>query len=363
MKIPVNTASNQYEVVIGSNILTSAIESLHEQLLRADKIIVFTDQNVWRAQSDYFSVNFPYPFEVFVMPPGEECKSFDNYKEAHTFLIEKKSTRKSLLIAFGGGAVGDLTGFVAATYMRGIPFIQVPTTILAHDSAVGGKTAINHPGGKNLIGAFYQPEAVIYDIHFLSTLNDREVRSGMAEVIKHALISDEVWLHELLSVHSITSIPNEQLASYLKAGIEVKANIVAQDETEQSVRKYLNLGHTYGHAIEAAAGYGGLAHGEAVVIGLVYALILSERYGKISREFTKSFLKFAYKNKYPIDAVSNYSFETLEPFLVKDKKVEYGELQFVLLNAIGEPFIQPIEISECREVDLEYRALLMEVCK
>ncbi|PYF02826.1 3-dehydroquinate synthase [Ureibacillus chungkukjangi] len=363
MRIPVNTASHQYEVVIGNNILTSAMESLHLHLPKEDKIIVFTDENVWKAHKNYFTESFPYPFEVFVMPAGEECKSFDNYKEANSFLIDNKCTRKSLLIALGGGAVGDLSGFVAATYMRGIPFIQVPTTILAHDSAVGGKTAINHPEGKNLIGAFYQPKAVIYDTRFLSTLSEREVRSGMAEVIKHAMISDEIWLQELLSIQSITSIADEQLASYLKAGIEVKANIVAEDETEQSVRKYLNLGHTYGHAIEAAAGYGGLAHGEAVVIGLVYALILSERYGKISREFTKSFLKFAYSNGYPFDAVSNYSFDTLEPFLVKDKKVEYGQLQFVLLNTIGEPFIQTIEVSECREVDLEYRALLMEVCK
>ncbi len=363
MKIPVNTASHKYEVVIGNNILTSAIESLYEKLPKVDKIIVLTDKNVWEAQGSYFTANFPYSFEVFVMPSGEECKSFENYKDAHSFLIEQKCTRKSLLVAFGGGAVGDLSGFVAATYMRGIPFIQIPTTILAHDSAVGGKTAINHPEGKNLIGAFYQPEGVIYDIQFLGTLSEREIRSGMAEVIKHAMISNDEWLQELLAISSITSIPDNQLASYLKAGIEVKARIVAEDETEQSVRKYLNFGHTYGHAIEAAAGYGGLAHGEAVVIGMVYALILSERYGKIPRQFTKSFLQFAYSNGYPFDAVSNYTFEALEPFLVKDKKVEYGELQFVLLNTIGEPFIQPIELSECREVDLEYRRLLLEVCK
>ncbi|MDI7741401.1 3-dehydroquinate synthase [Lysinibacillus fusiformis] len=363
MRIPVNTASHQYEVVIGNNILTSAIASLYEELPKADKTIVFTDKNVWEAQGNYFSENFPYPFEVLVMPAGEECKSFENFKEAHSFLIEQKCTRKSLLMAFGGGAVGDLSGFVAATYMRGIPFVQIPTTILAHDSAVGGKTAINHPQGKNLIGAFYQPEAVIYDIHFLGSLSEREIRSGMAEVIKHAMISNEIWLQELLTIPSITNISNEQLATYLKSGIEVKAKIVAEDETEQSVRKYLNFGHTYGHAIEAAAGYGGLAHGEAVVIGMIYALILSERYGKVTRTFTKTFLQFAYDNGYPLEAVSNYPFETLEAFLVKDKKVEYGELQFVLLHTIGEPFVQTIELSECREVDLEYRALLMEVCK
>ncbi|MDN4493864.1 3-dehydroquinate synthase [Ureibacillus aquaedulcis] len=363
MKIPVNTASHQYEVVIGNNILTGAIETLYEQLPKIDKTIVLTDKNVWEAGGNYFSANFPYPFEVFVMPPGEECKSFENYKEAHSFLIEHKCTRKSLLMAFGGGAVGDLAGFVAATYMRGIPFVQIPTTILAHDSAVGGKTAINHPQGKNLIGAFYQPEAVVYDLEFLSSLSEREIRSGMAEVIKHAMIDNEEWLQELLGIDSITNIPSSKLASYLKAGIEVKAKIVAEDETEQSVRKYLNFGHTYGHAIEAAAGYGGLAHGEAVVIGMGYALLLSERYGKVSREFTKSFLQFAYNNGYPFEAVSTYSFETLESFLVKDKKVEYGDLKFVLLDTIGHPFMQSIALPECREVDSEYRALLMEVFK
>ncbi|MEL4024635.1 3-dehydroquinate synthase [Lysinibacillus endophyticus] len=363
MRIPVNTASHQYEVVIGNDILKSAVLSFEDKLQKADQLVVFTDKNVWEAQGEYFKQNFPYDFKVFIMPAGEECKGFENYQNSHTFLIENNCTRKSFLFAFGGGAVGDLTGFVAATFMRGIPFIQIPTTILAHDSAVGGKTAINHPLGKNLIGAFYQPEGVVYDTNLLHSLSEREIRSGMAEVIKHALISNENWLKELMNTPSITGIDNDQLALHLKAGIEVKADIVSKDETEQSVRKFLNLGHTYGHAIEAAAGYGGLAHGEAVVIGIVYALLLSERYGQINRQFTKEFLQFAHQNGYPFEKLEEFSFETLEQYLVKDKKVEYGELQFVLLNKIGEPFIQPIELSECKEVDREYRSLLMEVSK
>ncbi|RUL55477.1 3-dehydroquinate synthase [Lysinibacillus antri] len=363
MRIPVNTASHQYEVVIGSAVLKMAVQSFDEKLQKADQLIVFTDENVWEAQQHYFESQFPYAYEVFVMPAGEECKSFGNFQNAHTFLIDKKCTRRSFVFAFGGGAVGDLTGFVAATFMRGIPFIQIPTTILAHDSAVGGKTAINHPHGKNLIGAFYQPEAVIYDTNLLQSLSEREIRSGMAEVIKHALISNENWLSELMDIPSITNIAEDKLALHLKSGIEVKAKIVAEDETEQSVRKYLNFGHTYGHAIEAAAGYGGLAHGEAVMIGIVYALLLSERYGQLDREFTKQFLQYAYDNDYPLDETFNYSFETLEHYLVKDKKVEYGQLQFVLLNKIGEPFVQPIELAECKEVDHEYRSLLTEVYK
>jgi len=361
MRVPVATKSHQYEVVLGHNFLAEAVKTFDEKLQKADKIIVFTDANVWAAQGEYFKGNFPYAFEVFVLPGGEACKTFEQYNASQTFLLEQKCSRKSFVFAFGGGAVGDLTGFVAATYMRGVPFIQIPTTILAHDSAVGGKTAINHPLGKNMIGAFYQPEGVIYDTVFIESLSEREVRSGTAEVIKHAMISNAAWLQELMDAESVIRFSTTELANHLKAGIEVKAKIVSEDETEQSVRKYLNLGHTYGHAIEAAAGYGKVAHGEAVMIGLVYCLLLSERYGKLNREFTTAFLQFALKNGYPFEAVNDYSFEQLIEYLLKDKKAEYGVLQFVLLEEIGKPFVRPIELAECKEVDAEFRQLLAEV--
>lgn len=361
MRVPVATKSHHYDVVLGHDFLAEAVQSFDDKLQKADKLIVFTDANVWEAQGDYFKANFPYDFEVFVLPGGEACKTFEQYNAAQTFLLEQKCSRKSFIFAFGGGAVGDLTGFVAATYMRGVPFIQIPTTILAHDSAVGGKTAINHPLGKNMIGAFYQPEGVIYDTIFIESLPEREVRSGTAEVIKHAMISNAAWLNELMVADSVINFSTVELAKQLKAGIEVKAKIVSEDETEQSVRKYLNLGHTYGHAIEAAAGYGKVAHGEAVMIGLVYCLLLSERYGEIDRAFTKEFLQFALKNGYPFEAVNRYSFEELTDYLVKDKKAEYGVLQFVLLKKIGEPFVRPIELAECKEVDAEFRKLLAEV--
>lgn len=361
MKIPVRAASHSYAVTIGKGILNEAIISLQEEFAKADQIIVLTDENVWAAQQSYFEANFPHAFQVKVMPAGETCKTFDNYNAVQTFLLEQKCTRKSLIIALGGGAVGDLAGFVAATFMRGIPFIQVPTTILAHDSAVGGKTAINHALGKNMIGAFYQPEAVVYDTNFLQTLSEKEVRSGMAEVIKHALISDSQWVEELLEGEHVTELPEELLANYLAHGVQVKASIVEQDETEQSVRKFLNLGHTYGHAIEAAAGYGRVAHGEAVMIGLVYCLLLSERYGKIDHAFTKRFLHFAEENGYPFAAVHDFTFEQLTEYLMKDKKADYGQLQFVLLETIGKPFVQKVELAECKEIDEELRQLLAEV--
>ncbi|GLC87063.1 3-dehydroquinate synthase [Lysinibacillus piscis] len=361
MRVPVATKSHQYEVVLGYQFLTEALQVFADKLQKADKLIVFTDEHVWAAQGENFQANFPYPFDVFVLPNGEEAKTFEQYYAAHTFLLEHECSRKSFIFAFGGGAVGDVTGFVAATFMRGIPFIQIPTTILAHDSAVGGKTAINHPLGKNMIGAFYQPEGVIYDIAFLASLPEREVRSGTAEMIKHAMISDAAWLTELMTADSVIHFSTEALAQHLQKGIEVKSRIVAEDETEQSVRKFLNLGHTYGHAIEAAAGYGKVAHGEAVMIGLVYCLLLSERYGDMNRAFTTAFLQFAAKNGYPFDAVQHYSFDELVSYLMKDKKTEYGVLQFVLLQEIGRPFVKAIDVAECREVDAEFRQLLAEV--
>src|SRR5690606_22285980 len=195
-----------------------------------------------------------------------------------TFALEQKLDRKSVILAFGGGAVGDLSGFVAASFMRGIPFIQIPTTILAHDSAVGGKVAINHPLGKNMIGAFYQPEAVFYDLDFLHSLPLHERRSGFAEVIKHSLISDEdfyVWLRE--NVHDLDQLRNEEMLYFLKKGIRIKEQIVSQDEKESGIRAFLNFGHTLGHAIEGEAGYGNITHGEGVVIGMMFALGLSKK--------------------------------------------------------------------------------------
>lgn len=355
--IPVKAASHQYEVVIGEGILAEASTKYAEQFTKTDKIVVLTDERVWALQGSYFEKAFKYSFELYIMPAGEACKTFENFEKVQTFMLEKKCTRKSIIVAFGGGAVGDLAGFVAATYMRGISFYQVPTTILAHDSAVGGKTAINHRLGKNIIGAFHQPDAVLYDATLLDSLPEGEVRSGMAEVVKHAMISDAAWLSELMQT-KVTELSKKTLVDYLAKGVAVKANIVEQDETEQSVRKYLNLGHTYGHALEAAAGYGRLAHGEAVMLGLVYCLLFSERYGKLTRDFTAQFYKFAADSGYPFAQVAEYPFEELAEFMLKDKKADYGELQFVLLDEIGKPFVQKVTLEECQEIDIEFRQLV-----
>ena len=362
MKIQVRANSHSYEVVIGKGILQESLQSISTIFDKADQIIVLTDQNIWDAQGDYFSSQMTKPYDVFIMPNGEAGKTFANFEATHTFLLQKNCTRKSVIIAFGGGAVGDLAGFVAATFMRGIPFIQVPTTILAHDSAVGGKTAINHPLGKNLIGAFYQPQIVIYDTNMLTTLPEVEIRSGMAEVVKHSMLSDEKWLQELLQLN-YEQMTDEQLSTYLGKGIQVKASIVEQDETEQSVRMFLNLGHTYGHALEAAAGYGKLTHGECVMIGLIYMLLLCEEEGTISLEFTNEFIQFLHRNSYPLDAINSYSFEQLKQYMKKDKKADYGELQFVLLQKIGVPFIKKVDLETCERIDQLLRQRLTEVLR
>lgn len=250
--------------------------------------------------------------------------------------MSENCSRNTVIVAFGGGAVGDLAGFVASTFMRGVPFIQVPTTILAHDSAVGGKTAINHPLGKNMIGTFYQPRAVVYDADFLQTLPENEIRSGMAEVIKHAFISNEGWLDELLAYQNFSEMSGRELEGHLEKGIAVKSAIVEEDEFEGGVRKFLNFGHTLAHAIEAHLGYGKLTHGEAVVLGMAYALELSE-----SPQLPR-FLDWAKVNRYPLALLLDMPFSELLPYMKKDKKSTAAALNFVLLGAVGRPYIETI---------------------
>lgn len=270
-------------------------------------------------------------------PNGENAKTFEIYQDCISFGMNHGMDRHSVVLAFGGGAIGDLAGFVAATYMRGIAFIQLPTTILAHDSAVGGKVGINHPLGKNMVGAFKQPDLVIYDTQFLATLSIREKRSGFAEIIKHAIISDPLFLQELIneikSLEDLTAFP---LQRYLKKGIETKANIVKQDEVEKDIRSYLNFGHTLAHALEAEAGYGELTHGEAVLIGIVYTLNLSMHIYPFAFPY-ESFISWIEGLGYEWKIPENCSFEAILEWMVRDKKSIRNEPVFVLLQDLGSP--------------------------
>ncbi len=349
-------AGKPYDVHIGRGVLKLFSEEYRELLDSSDAIAVIVDENVASLHLDYL-LSFLEPFQVrvFKIPSGETAKSMEVFMDCHSFLLSEGFSRKSLVLAFGGGAVGDVVGFVASTFMRGISFIQIPTTILAHDSAVGGKTAINHPSGKNMIGTFYQPEAVLYDVQLLHTLPAKEVRSGMAEVIKHAFISNEQWLDELLTIQSFNTVSDEMMTLHLERGIAVKAAIVEEDEYESGVRKYLNFGHTLAHAIEAHLGYGRITHGEAVALGMGYALLLSEH------PRFEDFLLWCKKNDYPLEQLTSIEFQDVLGYMKKDKKSSGGLLSFVLLKETGIPYIETIDEKRAESAYKELRSKINEV--
>ncbi|HLG27818.1 MAG TPA: 3-dehydroquinate synthase [Paenisporosarcina sp.] len=363
--ISIDTKHKHYEVYVGSYIYESALSLYANQLQKADHVVIFVDEVVAKLHVE----KLLKPLEsisgksvhVFELPAGESSKAVETFMACHSFLLEEGCTRKTIAFALGGGACGDVVGFVASTFMRGIPFFQCPTTILAHDSAVGGKTAINHPQGKNMIGSFYQPEAVLFDVSTLSTLPQQEILSGMAEVIKHALISDQQWLQELLEFPSFADISSTQYLAFLVKGIQVKAAIVEEDEYEQSVRKYLNLGHTYGHAIEASTGFGKITHGESVAIGLVIALLLSEKKQLLELGNARKLFEALNKFGYSFETVLEHDFDKLLSYMKRDKKASFGELHFVLLEQIGKPCMNIVSVEDVTLAHEQLRKWIKEV--
>jgi 3-dehydroquinate synthase len=279
--------------------------------------------------------------DVVLLPDGEAHKNAATLEDLLTRLLELRVERKSLLVALGGGIVGDIAGFAAAICQRGIPFVQVPTTLLAQvDSSVGGKTGINHPLGKNLIGAFWQPRAVLIDTDCLATLPDRELRAGVAEVIKYGAIRDAqffAWLEA--NVASLLAKDSDALAHAIHRSCEIKAGIVAADEREAGERALLNFGHTFGHAIEAAQGYGAWLHGEAVAAGMVCAAKLSERACAFPSPDTERLARLLGAAELPV-APPRIPVERWLDLMLRDKKVEGGALRFVLLEAIGRAVVR-----------------------
>lgn len=341
--IPIQTSSKSYEVFVGQNVRFEISKFLSNHFRDLTKILIITDETVGRLHLEQMLplLNEWNP-AIYTAPSGEKAKTFEVYYDALSQALENRLDRKSIIIAFGGGAIGDLSGFVAASFMRGIPFIQVPTTILAHDSAVGGKVAINHPLGKNMIGAFHQPDAVFYDLEFLKTLPIQEVRSGFAEVIKHALIYNPLfyqWLQE--NIHDLSALNSEQLLESLTEGIKIKNEFVSKDERETGVRAFLNFGHTLGHAIESEMGYGNFTHGEAVMIGMVFALKLSNELLGLSfqiDEFVDWVEKLGYKTSIP----AGLSAEQLLRKMKQDKKSIDETVRFVLLEQLGKPKLKEL---------------------
>lgn len=341
--VEIQAQSKQYPVYIGSGVISGLQAFIKNTIPDISTVLIITDQTVGerylsKLKEQVSDINTKH----FIVPSGETAKSFNVYYDCLTFALEQKLDRKSLILSFGGGVVGDLSGFVAATFMRGIPFIQVPTTILAHDSAVGGKVAINHPQGKNMIGVFYQPEAVFYDLDFLHSLPIQEKRSGFAEIIKHALIQDQdfyQWIRK--HVDSLDDLSPELLKHALVRGIEIKGAIVDQDEKETGVRAFLNFGHTLGHAIEAESGYGQITHGEAITIGMIFALKLSKEMNGLifnEDEFSTWLQSLGYKVTLP----EGLSPERLLNRMKQDKKSVAQKVNFVLLEQVGHPVMLEI---------------------
>jgi 3-dehydroquinate synthase len=286
-----------------------------------------------------------------VLPDGEEHKDWSTLNRIFDALLAHGCDRKTVLFALGGGVVGDITGFAAASYMRGVPFVQVPTTLLAQvDSSVGGKTAINHPLGKNMIGAFYQPERVVCDLDTLRTLPDRELSAGLAEVIKYGPIADLAFLDWIeANIAALLRRDVDALAHAVRRSCEIKADVVGQDERESGLRAILNFGHTFGHAIEAGLGFGEWLHGEAVGCGMVMALQLSRRLGLIDEAFAQRVTALIARAGLPTVGPALGAERYLELMRV-DKKAEAGEIRFVVLEAPGRAGVRGAPDALVRQV-------------
>jgi 3-dehydroquinate synthase len=358
-QVTIQTVSKTYGVKIGAEMTNEIISFIKKSFPEASKLWLIADETVYKLHGEAFSDVLGQSFDVTIYqaPKGEKAKSFVTYEEAITHGLKHHVDRKSLVVAFGGGAIGDLAGFIASTYMRGIPFISVPTTILAHDSAVGGKVAINHPLGKNMVGQFYQPEGVFFDLNYFSSLPSTEVLSGFAEVIKHAFLSDHAFLNKLKhSFRSAETLDGEFLTECLIRGIQVKGDIVSKDEKESNIRAFLNFGHTYGHAVESASGYGNRTHGESVMIGMIYALYLSKRYCSLSFDL-EEFIGWIKSLGYNLKIPSRISFDILNEGMKRDKKSLNGNPVFVLLKGIGEPVMVEVEEKDLQQADVFIRQL------
>ncbi len=334
----IETESKTYPLFIGGDIRFNTDKLVIRTITQPiTSILIVTDDNVAPLflQDMKKCLSKIAPLCEYIIPSGEASKSFQMYYDIQGFALEKGLDRRSLVIALGGGVVGDIAGFVAATFMRGIPFIQVPTTLLAHDSSVGGKVAINHPLGKNMIGAFYQPEAVIYDTATLQSLPEREWRSGFAEVIKHGFIWDKEFLDWLIEhVRDFSLVKDDVAQELLLRSISVKKAVIKEDETEKGIRAFLNLGHTLGHAIENELGYGRITHGEAVVIGMLFAFRVSEDIYGIDLHIT-NIVDWLKQYNYEVTLPKQLEVDRLIATMKKDKKSEDGIVRMVLLKEIG----------------------------
>lgn len=335
-RLTVNLGERSYPIVIAEGTLSQG--SLLRDMIKGKKVLVVTNEVVAPLYLDtLLAALTPLQVESLVLPDGEQFKTLDTFNQVMGTLLAGNHGRDTTLIALGGGVIGDLTGFAAACYQRGVPFIQVPTTLLAQvDSSVGGKTAVNHPLGKNMIGAFYQPQMVLIDTLCLQTLPEREFAAGLAEVIKYGIIWDAdffSWLEQ--NLQSLQRLEADALSYAIRRCCEIKAEMVASDEREHGVRALLNLGHTFGHAIEAEMGYGNWLHGEAVAAGTMQACHTAHLRGEMSAAEVTRVESLLIKAHLPVLGPAEMTLDHYLPHMLRDKKVLAGKLRLVLPVGIG----------------------------
>ncbi len=350
--ILVDVKDRAYPIFIQSD------DSLNQELFKYIKtthLLIVTNETIAKHYLPYWENIFKsngYTIQACILPDGEKYKNWQTLQLIFDKLLEASYSRDSSLVALGGGVIGDMTGFAASAYQRGIHFIQIPTTLLAQvDSSVGGKTAINHPLGKNMIGAFYQPDAVYIQISSLNTLPQREFSSGLAEVIKYGCLDDYDFFCSLESnIKNIMTLEPNTLKDAIQKCCEIKAKIVAEDETERTGRRaLLNFGHTFGHAIESKQQYKGLLHGEAIGIGMLMATKLSIQLGLISQDFYVRLEKLLIDAKLPVNVPVGISVDDFIYFMRKDKKSSHGKIKLILLDQPGQARLR----NDVDEVDIK----------
>lgn len=337
----VDLGERSYPIHIGPDLLTQA--DLLRPHIKGRQVMIVSNTTVAPLYLDILKNTLGADYQVadVILPDGEQYKTLDSVNLIFDALLENRFNRTCTLIALGGGVVGDMTGFAAASYQRGVDFIQVPTTLLSQvDSSVGGKTGVNHPLGKNMIGAFWQPNVVLIDTQVLNTLPERELSAGIAEVIKYGLIRDPeffTWLEA--NMPALMQRDPAALTEAIYRSCQNKADVVAEDEKEGGVRATLNLGHTFGHAIETEQGYGHWLHGEAVATGMLMAADLSLREGWVSSEDCQRIRAILLASKLPIIPPKDMSAETFIRHMLVDKKVLDGNLRLVLMKQLGNAIV------------------------
>ncbi|MBO6304984.1 MAG: 3-dehydroquinate synthase [Selenomonadaceae bacterium] len=342
-KIRLDVGYTNYDITIGQN-LYDEIKRFLAGKKYSEKVLIISDSNVFPLYGEKIAKIFNeagYIAVNYVVDAGEGAKSLAVADSIYTKAIEEHIDRKSLIIALGGGVVGDLAGFIAATYLRGVPFLQISTSLLsAVDSSVGGKVAVNHRLGKNLIGAFYQPEAVFIDTDFLKTLPKREIKTGFGEIVKYGVIMDADFIDFLeQNAEKIFDIDEELYTPIIAKSVKIKADVVSKDEREGDLRRILNFGHTVGHAVEKQTNFKVYNHGEAVAIGIIAAMKISEKLNLITNEDFIRVEKLLERLKLPIKA-EGVTLEGIKRSMMSDKKTVNGKINFVLPVKIGEVIVK-----------------------